>query len=204
MTSIVDYGVGNLFSLKSSFAFIGEEAVITSDADTIRKSDRVILPGVGAFGDAAKKLRESGLSDVVCEEAKRGKPFMGICLGMQLLFERSYEYGIHEGLSLLSGSIRPIADVIPKGLKIPHIGWNALSLRKGDGDPVFKYINDGDFVYFVHSFYAAECEPVIAATAEYGAPLTAAVASGNIFGCQFHPEKSGKVGLNILRGFCEV
>ena len=202
MIAIVDYGVGNLFSLTSSFAAIGADAIATSDPAIIRAADRIILPGVGAFGDAAQKLRESGLDQIVIEEAKRGKPLMGICLGMQLLLEKSYEYGEHEGLGLIKGAVRPIADVIPKELKIPHIGWNALHVTKKT--PLFKYLKEGDCVYFVHSFYGADCEESVIATAEYGAHLTAAVADGNVMGCQFHPEKSGDVGLSILRAFCEM
>ena len=201
MIAIIDYGVGNLFSLASSFAAIGKEATVTSDPAVIRAADRLILPGVGAFEDAARKLRESGMADLVKEEAARGKPIMGICLGMQMLFERSFEYGEHEGLGLIKGSVRPIADVIPKDLKIPHIGWNALHFTRQN--PLFKYLKEGDFVYFVHSFYAADCQDAVIATSEYGAPLTAAVAVGNVMGCQFHPEKSGEVGLSILRAFCE-
>ena len=202
MTVIIDYGVGNLFSLKSSFAAIGEEAAVSSDEKEILAADRVILPGVGAFSDAAAKLRESGLDKTVKEIADAGVPLMGICLGMQLLFDKSFEYGEHEGLGLLRGSVRPIADVIPKGLKIPHIGWNALDIKRDC--PIFKYVKNGDFVYFVHSFYAADCDDSVVAVSDYGAPLTAAVADGNVFGCQFHPEKSGDVGLSILRAFCEV
>lgn len=202
MVTIVDYGVGNLFSLKSSFAFIGAEAVISGDPDVIRGADRLILPGVGAFADAAAKLRESGLDRVLLEKAAAGTPIMGICLGMQLLFESSLEYGEHEGLSLIGGTVRPISEVIPGGLKIPHIGWNALRLE-GERHPIFKYTEDGDHVYFVHSFYGADCKDSLIASTEYGAPLTAAVARGNVCGCQFHPEKSGRVGLNILRAFCE-
>ena len=202
MIAIIDYGVGNLFSLTSSFAAIGAEAVATSDPDIIRAADRLILPGVGAFEDAAKKLYESGMAALVTEEAKKGKPIMGICLGMQLLFEKSYEYGEHRGLGLLSGAVRPIADVIPADYKIPHIGWNALTLTRPDS-PILRYLKDGDHVYFVHSYYATDCADSVIATAEYGAPLTAAVQKDNIFGCQFHPEKSGKVGLDILRAFCD-
>ena len=201
MIAIIDYGVGNLFSLASSFAAIGAEAIVTSDPAVIHAADRIILPGVGAFEDAARKLRESGMADLVKKEAACGKPIMGICLGMQLLFERSFEYGEHEGLGLIKGSVCPIFDVIPTGLKIPHIGWNALHFTRPN--PLFKYLKEGDFVYFVHSFYAADCEDAIIATSEYGAPLTAAVAAGNVMGCQFHPEKSGDVGLSILRAFCE-
>ena len=203
MIAIVDYGVGNLFSLKSSFAAIGADAVVTGDADVLRRADRILLPGVGAFGDAAEKLRATGLDAVVIEQAGTGKPLMGICLGMQLLFDRGFEYGEHAGLGLIPGAVRPIADVIPAGLKIPHIGWNALHFS-GEKSPLFRYIKEGDCVYFVHSFYAADCDESVIATAEYGAPLTAAVQRGNICGCQFHPEKSGPVGLNILRAFCEL
>ena len=203
MIAIVDYGVGNLFSLKSSFAAIGAEAVVTGEKNVIENAEKIILPGVGAFGDAAEKLRNSGLDKVVIESAQKGTPILGICLGMQLLFEKSYEYGEHTGLGLIKGEIRPIADVIPKELKIPHIGWNALSF-KGERSPIFKYLKDGDFVYFVHSFYGADCEESVIATAEYGVPLTAAVAKDNVYGCQFHPEKSGNVGLSILRAFCEL
>ncbi len=202
MVAIVDYGVGNLFSLQSSFAAVGEEAVVTADQETLLAADSVILPGVGAFEDAAKKLRSSGMDAVIQQLAAEGKPLMGICLGMQLLFEKSYEYGCHEGLGLLKGNIRPIADVIPVDYKIPHIGWNPLILKKTS--PLFANIKAGDCVYFVHSYYAADCEDAVIATAEYGAELTAAVAKGNIFGCQFHPEKSGSVGLGILKAFAEM
>ena len=202
MVSIIDYGVGNLFSLRSSFAAIGAEAVVTSDPETIRRADRVILPGVGAFGDAADKLRETGLDKVVQEEAARGKPLMGICLGMQLLFERSVEYGEHKGLGLLKGEIRPIAERIPADLKIPQMGWNALKIVRES--PLFKYTKDGEYVYFVHSFSAVDCEDSLLASTEYGADLTACVGKGNVFGCQFHPEKSGETGLRMLKAFCET
>lgn len=202
MIAIIDYGVGNLFSLKSSFAAIGEEVTVTKDEKVLREADGIILPGVGAFEDAAKKLRETGLVDVIKELAAKGKPLMGICLGMQMLFDKSYEYGEHEGLGLIKGNVKSIAEVIPEGLKIPHIGWNALEFKKST--PLFKYISDGDHVYFVHSFYAADCEDSVIAVSEYGAPLTAAVSDKNVFGCQFHPEKSGEVGLKILKAFCEM
>lgn len=203
MVAIVDYGVGNLFSLVSSFRAIGVDAVATSDKDIIESAERIILPGVGAFGDAIKKLKESSLADVVIAQAKKGKPILGICLGMQLLFNKSYEYGVHDGLGLIDGEICPIKDVIPSEYKIPHIGWNALKF-KGEKSPIFKYLNDGDFVYFVHSYYGANCDKSVTATAEYGASLTASVQDKNVFGCQFHPEKSGEVGLKILKAFCEV
>lgn len=202
MIAIIDYGVGNLFSLKSSFGAIGYEAVITSDEKEIAKADKIILPGVGAFADAANKLKSSNMADIVLREAENGKPLMGICLGMQLLFEKSYEYGEHEGLGLIKGNVRPIADVIAPELKIPHIGWNPLIFKKPS--PIFKYINEGDCVYFVHSYYAADCEENVIAEAEYSVNLTAAVARDNVYGCQFHPEKSGEVGLKILKAFCEL
>jgi len=203
MVAIIDYGVGNLFSLQCSLKKIGVEAVVTSDENVIKEADRIILPGVGAFGDAAKKLRSSGLVELITEEAKSGKPFLGICLGMQLLFEKGFEYGEHEGLGFLKGNVIPLENQIPENLNIPHMGWNALDFA-GEKSPIFKYINDGDFVYFVHSFYATDCDDSVIATSEYGIPVTAAVGKGNIFGCQFHPEKSGEVGLNILKAFAEI
>ena len=202
MIGIIDYGVGNLFSLRSSFAAIGAEVTVTADPAILRQADKLLLPGVGAFEDAAKKLRQSGLDAVVKELAAKGKPLLGICLGMQLLFDESYEYGCHKGLGLIPGGVKPIADVIPKDLKIPHIGWNALHFQKDC--PIFREIKEGDCVYFVHSFYATSCEDFTVATAEYGAALTAAVAKDNIYGCQFHPEKSGAVGLKILKAFAEL
>ena len=202
MIGIVDYSVGNLFSLEQSFRAIGQEVVVTADPAVLEQADKLLLPGVGAFGDAARKLRETGLDRVVIDQANKGKPLMGICLGMQLLFEEGHEYGCHKGLGLIPGKVVPIADVIPAGLKIPHMGWNALAFQKES--PLFAHIQDGDCVYFVHSFYAAECDDAVIATAEYGAPLTAAVQKANVFGCQFHPEKSGTVGLNILRAFAEM
>ena len=202
MIAVLDYGVGNLFSLKSSFSVIGAEAMVTADPAVIRKADRLILPGVGAFADAAEKLRRSGLDRVLKEEAAKGKPLMGICLGMQLLFERSFEYGEHEGLGLLRGEIRPIAEQIPQGLKIPQMGWNGLIIKRES--PLLRYTREGDFVYFVHSYSAVGCDDSLLAVTEYGAELTACVGKGNVFGCQFHPEKSGNVGLNILRAFCET
>ena len=202
MIAIIDYGVGNLFSLASSFSRVGAETVVTSDPEVIAAADRIILPGVGAFGDAIDKLRESGLDKVVEGEVKKGKKLMGICLGMQLLFEKGLEYGEHKGLGLLKGSVVPMKGAIPEKLMIPHIGWNALIMKK-EAHPLFKYIKNGDCVYFVHSFYADGCDDSLLATAEYGRELTAAVALGNVAGMQFHPEKSGDVGINILKAFCE-
>ena len=202
MVAIVDYGVGNLFSLKSSFAAIGVDVIVTADPEVLKSADRIVLPGVGAFEDAAKKLRDSGLDKVLIELANNGKLLLGICLGMQMLFEQSFEYGCHKGLGLLKGNIVPMKNSIPQDLKIPHIGWNALHITRES--ELFKYIKPNDFVYFVHSFYATDCDESVIATAEYGKELTAAVQKGNIIGCQFHPEKSGEVGLNILRAFCEM
>ncbi len=205
MTAIVDYGVGNLFSLKSSLAYIGAEAAVTSDPKILENSERIILPGVGAFADAAQKLSNNGLDEILVELAGAGKPLLGICLGMQLLFERSYEYGESAGLGLLSGEVKPIAPIIPSGYKIPHIGWNELKFTgAGKASRLLKYISEGDCVYFVHSYAAMDCDDSLLAEAEYGANLTAAVANNNVFGCQFHPEKSGTVGLRILKAFCEI
>lgn len=202
MIAIIDYGVGNLFSLRSSLDFIGAETIVTSDHKEIKKADKLILPGVGAFADAAAKLRASGLDTLIKEEAAGGKDLLGICLGMQMLFEKSFEYGEHEGLGLIKGSVIPLEGYIPESLKIPHIGWNALHFKKEH--KLFKYVKEGDFVYFVHSYFASGYGESTIAEAEYGQMITAAVASGNVMGCQFHPEKSGAVGLNILRAFCET
>lgn len=202
MLVIVDYGVGNLFSLKSSLIKIGEQAVVSGEKSVIESATKIILPGVGAFGDASKKLSETGLDKVIKDMAKKGVPVMGICLGMQLLFDKSYEYGEHSGLGLIKGEIRPISEVIPTNYKVPHIGWNALCFKKESA--LNKFISNGDHVYFVHSYYATNCDESVVATAEYGAMLTATVESGNVYGCQFHPEKSGDVGLNILKAFCSL
>ncbi|MBR0069318.1 MAG: imidazole glycerol phosphate synthase subunit HisH [Synergistaceae bacterium] len=202
MIAIVNYGVGNLFSLASSFKAIGHEVTVTSDPEDLKHSERIILPGVGAFEDAAKKLFASGLAEPLIDEAKHGKPILGICLGMQLLFTKSYEFGIHDGLNLIPGDVRPIRDIIPEGLKIPQIGWNSLHLTNHSG--LFANTHEGDYVYFVHSYSAFCNAKYITATTNYGADLTAAVQYENVYGAQFHPEKSGNVGLNMLRAFCEV
>ncbi len=199
MIGIVDYGVGNLFSLKSSLKFLEADCIVTNDADVIYKCDKVILPGVGAFEDARKKLGEQGLDSCVCELAKKGTDILGICLGMQLLFDKSYEYGEHMGLGLVPGEVKLIET--DNNLKIPHIGWNALSIKQGEN--VFKYILNGAHVYFVHSYYATNCAKDTIATTEYGIELTAAVRKDNVVGMQFHPEKSGRIGLDILRAFIE-
>lgn len=201
MIAVIDYGVGNLFSLTSSLAAIGADSVVTDDPSVIAKADKIILPGVGAFSDAKKKLADKGLDKVIISEVNAGKKIFGICLGMQMLFEKSFEYGEHAGLGLLRGSVVAMDGVIPKDLKIPHIGWNALHIKKHH--PIFKYVKENDYVYFVHSFYAENCDESLLASCEYGKELTAAVALDNVSGTQFHPEKSGEVGLSILRAFAE-
>ncbi len=203
MIAIIDYGVGNLFSLSCSLKKIGAESVVTGDINKIRSADKVILPGVGAFGDAAEKLRSTGLDEKIKELASEGKPLLGICLGMQLLFDKSYEYGEHEGLSLIHGEARPLSQFI-SGMKIPHMGWNSLNI-KDKNNALLKYVSEGDYVYFVHS-YCGVCkeEGDLVATASYGIDVTAIVSRGNVYGTQFHPEKSGEVGLKILKAFAEI
>ena len=202
MISIIDYGVGNLFSLRSSLRAIGIDADYTGNPAEIRKADKLILPGVGAFRDAREALRSTGLDRVVQEEAGKGKPLMGICLGMQMLFDRSYEYGEYEGLGLIPGEIVPMEGRIPKVLPIPHIGWNELMLKQPS--PLMKNTANGDYVYFVHSYYAETPAEYVIATTDYGVEMTAAVQKDNVYGCQFHPEKSSEVGLSILKAFCEL
>lgn len=202
MTAIIDYGVGNLFSLKSSFACIGEEAVVSRDPAVLEKADRLILPGVGAFKDARQALRDSGIEPCLMDLVASGKNMLGICLGMQLLFDRDYEDGVFDGLGLIPGEVRPIAETIPSDLKIPQIGWNRLIWK--NPSRLFKYIHEGDYVYFVHSYHATGCSEYTTAVTEYGSLLTASVEKDNVFGCQFHPEKSGEVGLAILRAFVEI
>lgn len=201
MVAVVDYGVGNLFSLECSLRAIGQEVTVSGDEGVLSEADRIILPGVGAFGDAAEKLKAGGLDRILCRLAADGKPLLGICLGMQLLLECSYEYGVHTGLGLIPGEVRPLTDIVPEGFKIPHMGWNALEKTELD-HPLLRSTANGEYVYFVHSFYAAGCGEHTLAVTDYGAPVTAAVARGNVVGCQFHPEKSGDVGLGILRAFC--
>jgi glutamine amidotransferase len=205
MIAIIDYGVGNLFSLKSSLAQLGQDTVVTADPDTIRKADRLILPGVGAFGDAMDKLVATGLVPVIRAEAEK-KPLLGICLGMQLLFEKSYEYGEHTGLGLIPGEVCPLADDLKDpSLKVPHIGWNRLDIVPGrENDPLFKYTKPGEYVYYVHSFYAKNCAANTLAASEYSIPVTGAVKNGLVYGTQFHPEKSGDTGLRMLRAFAEL
>lgn len=202
MVGIIDYGVGNLFSLKSSFTYLGINTDIVNDEKSIAKCDRIILPGVGAFGDAADALRKTGLDKTVVSVANEGLPLMGICLGMQLLFEEGLEFGLHKGLGLIPGKVVSIKPLVG-GNKIPHIGWNSLQLSKGESG-IYKYTNDGEFVYFVHSFHAECSDEYITARTEYGANLTASVQKGNVMGAQYHPEKSGDAGLMILKSFSEI
>lgn len=207
MIAVIDYGVGNLFSLTASLKFLGADTIVTNKREDIIAADRIILPGVGAFEDAIAKLKATGLVDTIIEETKKGKPLLGICLGMQLLFEKSYEYGEHEGLGLIKGEIASIEADLPERtsgekLKVPHIGWNSLDLK--GNDPLFKYIKEGDYVYYVHSFYGKNCLENTIASSNYDIEVTGAVRSGKVYGTQFHPEKSGNVGLNILRAFMEL
>ena len=203
MIAIVDYGMGNLFSLASSLKSLGKEVVITGDPEQICKADHIFLPGVGAFGDASDLLYSTGLADVLKEEAAKGKPLMGICLGMQLLFDRSFEYGEHRGLGLVPGDVVPMEGYVDADLKVPQIGWNALHFT-GKECPAFENTKEGDYVYFVHSYYATNCSSNTVATTEYSKDLTAAVCNKNVVGCQFHPEKSGDIGLKILDAFCNM
>ncbi|MBQ3199939.1 MAG: imidazole glycerol phosphate synthase subunit HisH [Firmicutes bacterium] len=203
MIAVIDYGVGNLFSLSSSLAYLGLDNMVTSRAEDLQAADRLILPGVGAFGDAAAKLRESGLFEVVKQQAAAGKPLLGICLGMQLLFEKSTEYGEHEGLGLIPGTVEALRpDLADQSLKVPHIGWNSLQIIKDD--PLFRYIQPGDYVYYVHSFYAKNCAANTLAVSDYSIPVTGVVRAASVYGTQFHPEKSGEVGLNLLKAFAEL
>lgn len=204
--AVIDYGVGNLFSLSSSLSFLGLENRVTRSAADVRAASRVILPGVGAFGDAMEKLSATGLVPALREAAENGKPLLGICLGMQLLFQKSYEYGEHAGLGLLPGEVCPLEpDLAAAGFsyKVPHIGWNALHLQRPDC-PLLANTKEGDHVYFVHSFYAKGCGGALAASAEYGVAVPGVVARENVYGCQFHPEKSGAAGLDILRAFAAL
>lgn len=201
MIAVVDYGVGNLYSLTCSLKHIGAECAVTREESALRSADRIILPGVGAFGDAAEKLRELHLDGLLKALASEGKPLMGICLGMQLLFEKSFEYGEHAGLGLIGGAVQPLAPELEGGAKVPHMGWNSLRFHRPD-DPLLRSIREGDFVYYVHSFYAADCEEALVASSEYGGVTVAgAVRRGSVCGTQFHPEKSGEIGLRILKAF---
>lgn len=202
MIAIVDYGVGNLFSLSSSLQSLGLETTVTREAAALARADRIILPGVGAFADAMQKLEATGLVPVLREQV-RHKPLLGICLGMQLLFDKSEEYGEHDGLGLIPGAVCPLQpDLADQSLKVPHIGWNALDIVRDD--PLFKYTRPGEYVYYVHSFYAKDCAASTLATSDYSIPVTGAVRSGHVYGTQFHPEKSGDTGLRMLKAFSEL
>jgi len=205
MIAIIDYGVGNLFSLYSSFKAIGEDAVVTGDEKVIRSAERIILPGVGAFEDAVKKLKHNGLDIIIKEEVNKGKNLLGICLGMQMLTNESYEFGKHEGLGLITGKVVPLSDYIDKSFKIPHIGWNKLVFNTEiPKSKLYKYVGSEDHVYFVHSFFAKTENKFVSATTDYGISVTASIENNNVYGTQFHPEKSGKIGLSILKAFCEI
>ncbi len=201
MIAIIDYGVGNLFSLKCSLNYLGIESKVTNNKEEIRNADKLIFPGVGAFADARKKLAESKLDEVICEVAKNGKPLLGICLGMQLLFEKSYEYGEHKGLGLIEGEVVPFSSFV-KNLKIPQMGWNQLEIKASN--PLTKYITDKQYVYYVHSYFVEAGNKSVVAYSNYGVGVAGIVQNKNIFGAQFHPEKSGEVGLKILKAFDEV
>ncbi len=202
MLAIIDYGVGNLYSLASSLKYLGVESELATRPEQLRQAERIILPGVGAFADAARKLSESGMREALLEDVAGGKPLLGICLGMQLLFERSFEYGEHPGLGLIPGEVCPLADDLPAGLKVPHIGWNRLDVLRDD--PLFADFRSGEHVYYVHSFYAKRCAEHTLATSEYGVPVTGVVRNGNVYGTQFHPEKSGGAGLRLLKAFAQI
>lgn len=198
MNVIIDYGLGNLNSVQKGFERVGLETKISSEIEDIKKSNSLILPGVGAFRDAINLLKEKNLIDTIIEEVKNGKTILGICLGMQLLYEKSYENGEYEGLGLIKGNIEKF-DI---GLKVPHMGWNNLKIQKKN--PIVKYINEGDYVYFVHSYYAVGREEDIIAYTEYEVKVPGIVNKENIYGIQFHPEKSGEVGHNILKAYKEI
>ena len=206
MIAVIDYGVGNLFSLTASLKYLGADVKVTGEKEEIEAADRIILPGVGAFADAKEKLDQTGLVETILEQTADGKPLLGICLGMQLLFDESHEYGVHKGLGLIKGKIASIDEDLKKagiaGLKVPHIGWNSLQFEKDE--PLFRYNKPGDYVYYVHSFYGTDCEESIISTSEYGVTITGAVRSGKVYGTQFHPEKSGEAGLKMLKAFMEV
>ncbi len=203
MIAVVDYGVGNLFSLVGSLKALGLQATVTADPAVLQQASHIILPGVGAFGDAVQKLKDTGLIPILKTEAASGKPLLGICLGMQMLFQKSYEYGEHNGLGLIAGNVCPIEPDLAQPLKVPHIGWNALHILKKD-NPLLKYTREGDYVYYVHSFYAKDCPQALVAVSEYGVQVPGVVANGNVYGTQFHPEKSGNVGLKMLKAFSEI
>ncbi len=195
MIAIIDYGMGNLRSVQKALEFVGQDAVITDDIKVMEKADKLVLPGVGAFGDAISTIREKGIDKVIYEGVSKDKPFLGICLGMQMVFDKSYEYGEYEGLGLIPGEIK----LLPDNVKKPHIGWNNLNIKMRA--PLFENTGESPYVYFVHSYYLETDAPVVSATTDYGKEIQVAVQKDNIFALQFHPEKSGDVGLEILKSF---
>ena len=199
MIAIIDYGVGNLYSLAHSLQFLGLACRVTREAAEIERAQRLILPGVGAFGDAMDKLTDSKLAPLIRARAQAGIPLLGICLGMQLLFDKSYEYGEHRGLGLIPGDVCPLRPDIPGALKVPQMGWNQLDRVRPH--PLLCQVRPGDCVYYVHSYYAKGCEDFVLASSRYGVEVPGLVARGSVAGAQFHPEKSGDVGLGILSAF---
>ena len=198
MIAIIDYGMGNLRSVQKAFEFLGMQAVITEDASVIANADKVVLPGVGAFADAMATIRQKGIDKAVYDVVEQKKPLLGICLGMQMFFEKSYEYGVHEGLSILKGEIKKL----PETGQIPHIGWNSLSIQMRS--PLFEDLEEEPYVYFVHSYHLQTEAPIVSATTYYGRQIQVAAQKDNVFALQFHPEKSGDVGLKILQNFGRI
>lgn len=195
MIAIIDYGMGNLRSVQKAFEFLGFEAVVTDDISVMERADKLVLPGVGAFGDAIATIRQKGFDKVIYKAAEQKKPFLGICLGMQMVFDKSYEYGEFQGLGLIRGEVK----LLPDNVKKPHIGWNNLDIKMHS--PLYEGLPESPYVYFVHSYYLETDAPVISATTHYGREIQVAVQKDNIFALQFHPEKSGDVGLQILKNF---
>ena len=201
--TIIDYGLSNLLSVQHAFAHFGAETLVTGKAEDVLAADALVLPGVGAFKDGMAGLEKLGLIEPIRQKAAAGTPLLGICLGMQLLFKKSYEYGEHEGLGFVKGEVCPLEpDLADKSLKVPQIGWNALHIVKDD--PLFKYIREGEYVYYVHSYYGKNCAESTLAVSDYSIPVTGAVRAGRVYGTQFHPEKSGDTGLRILKAFAEL
>ncbi len=198
MIAIIDYGMGNLRSVQKAFEYQGFEAVVTDDVSVMERAERLVLPGVGAFGDAIRTIREKGFDKVIYKAVGEKKPFLGICLGMQMVFDKSYEYGEYEGLGLIPGKIV----LLPDNVKKPHIGWNNLNVKMRA--PLFEGTGESPYVYFVHSYYLETDAPVVSATTTYGKEIQVAVQKDNIFALQFHPEKSGDVGLRILKNFASL
>ena len=207
MIAVIDYGVGNLFSLLSSLNYVGLDTKLTNDIEEIKNAKGIILPGVGAFRDAIGNLEKYGLKETLINEAKNGKPFLGICLGMQMLFEKSYEYGEYEGLGLINGTVEEIKKYIPENsdLKIPHMGWNSLIINERfKDDKILKDVDNNEYVYYVHSYFAKIDMKNIVTYSEYGTKIPGIVKNENVYGMQFHPEKSGDTGLKLLKNWGEL